>query len=127
MAAPGGCKQRKNNITKIDPPTAADAAVAISGIFNAQVTPITAEHICPPANGQGWASGLFGIKNRMIAEAPIEATIIGYSGPRANMRVIRAIKNIEQKQAIKDMVLPFKLRLTGSTVRKRKNFMLNLI
>ena len=42
----------------------------------------------------------------------------------ANMWVIRAIKNIEQKQAIKDIALPFKLRLTGSTARKRKNFMI---
>lgn len=77
VAAAGGCRQRINSIKKMEPPTAVAAAVEVSEIFNAQAIPTIADINCPPTNGHGWANGLLGIKNRIIAEAPIEATIIG--------------------------------------------------
>ncbi|TXK93040.1 hypothetical protein BMR10_16805 [Methylococcaceae bacterium CS4] len=107
VAAPGGCKQRNNSITRIEPPTATAEAEAVSGILSAQLIPINAEHNCPPINGQGWAKGLLGIKNKITADAPIEATIIGELETPIVAWVIRAIKNIAQKQASKERIFAF--------------------
>jgi len=117
VAAPGGCRQRNINIRRIEAPTAVAAAVDMSVIFNAHAMPTTADINCPPTKGQGWAKGLPGIKNKIMADAPIEAIIIGLSIQGEVTRVIRAIKKIEQKQASSEIVLALVLKLTGSTVK----------
>jgi len=76
-----------------------------------------ADTICPPIIGHGCASGLPGIKNRIIADAPMEATIMGWLGQGEIIFVIKAMKKIEQKQAIRESNLALRLKLTGSTVR----------
>ncbi len=43
VAAPGGCRQRNNNISSTEPPTATAEAVAVSVIYKAQLMPINAE------------------------------------------------------------------------------------
>lgn len=121
VAAAGGCRQRQSNITIMDAPTAIAAAVEVSEIFNAQVTPTTEDNICPPANGQGCAKGLFGIKNKITADAPIEATIIGNPSHGETILVSKAIKKIEQKQANKASNFALNPKLTGSRVMYFKN------
>jgi hypothetical protein len=120
VAAAGGCKQRINNIIRTEPPTAVAAAVEVSAIFKAQATPTTAETSCPPTNDQGWAKGLPGIKKRIMADAPIEATIMGYPGQGETILVIRAMKKMEQKQAIRESNFALILKLTGSIVKYLK-------
>jgi hypothetical protein len=120
VAAAGGCRQRITNITKTELPTAVAAAVDVSGIFNAQAIPMIAETNCPPTNGQGCAKGLLGIKNKIIADAPIEATIIGYPGQGEIILVVKAMKKMEQKQARRESSLALILKLTGSTKRYLK-------
>lgn len=76
--------------------------------------------ICPPTKGQGCASGLFGMKNKMITDAPIDATISGWLGQEEKILVIKAIKKIEQKQAINESIFALVLKLTGSILKYLK-------
>jgi len=64
----------------------------------------------------------------MIADAPIEATIIGYPGQGESIFVIRAMKKIEQKQANIESNLALMLKLTGSIekdLKKRNGIIVN--
>ena len=91
----------------MEPPTATAEAKAVSVIWRAQLMPINAEQSCPPINGQGWAKGLLGIKNKITSDAPIDATMIGEPETPMSAWVITAIKNIAQKQASKEIIFAF--------------------
>ncbi len=69
----GGCMQRSANMKAIDTPKAKAAAMAMSLIKSAKVTPTTAAIVLPPIIDQGCAKGLAGTANNKTAEAPIGA------------------------------------------------------
>ena len=117
VAVAGGCRQRKISIASTEVPAATAAEDAVSVILRAQLIPINAEHNCPPINGQGWAKGLLGIKNKITAEAPMDATMMGALETPMIAWVIMAIKKMAQKQASKERTFAFKFSCTGSTVK----------
>ena len=88
VAAPGGFMQRKNCISKIEPPTAEAAASEGSCMLMVQLTPTNAEIRCPPVNDQQVAKGLCGVKNKITADAPIEQTNMGNWGKGVSVAVI---------------------------------------
>ena len=60
-------------MARIESPTASAAASQICGIQRAQRMPTLAEMRCPPTKGQGLATGLWGMANRITADAPMDA------------------------------------------------------
>ncbi len=69
----GGWRQRSANIAPIARQEATLAASAMSSMWAAHVTPISADTMLPPTMDQGCASGLAGTANNSTAEAPIGA------------------------------------------------------
>ena len=61
-----------------------------------------------------------------MADAPMDATIIGQPGQGEIILVIKAMKKIEQKQARRESNLALILKLTGSTVKysRKRNILI---
>ena len=121
VADPGGCKHLNSSMARTLAPTAKADAKAVSVKAWAHATPIVADMSCPPTSGQGCASGLLGMINKITADAPIEATIIGYAVFELYSCVIYAVSKMALKHETTEMSLPLRLKLIGSTVIKRKN------
>ncbi|OIR17849.1 hypothetical protein GALL_20710 [mine drainage metagenome] len=67
----------RENMAKIERPTAREAANTVLLIHIVQVTPIKAANMLPPIIDQGCAKGLEGTANNNTAEAPMGAIKYG--------------------------------------------------